>query len=343
MKKKEVAAILKSTGIGITISANLKTVDFLDLPLDLDLGTYQIFNKPNNIPLYVHKQSSHPPNVTRNIASGINKRLSSNCSNEELFKIGTPIFQQALKNSGHNHELKFEQENPRTKSKTSRKRNVIYFNPPWADNVKTKVGTKILNLVKESFPTSNPLHKLFNKNTIKVSYRTTPNIGQIISSHNRKLLQKLSPKVEEPCTCRAQSCPVEGKCKQEETIYQATVTHKNPSTGNQETHKYVGLAATSFYKRHQNHKTSFKDKNHRTKSELSKHIWDLKDQNIIYELSWKIIDRAKKFSPVSKVCSLCTLERFYLICRSDLHTLNKNKEFGDECLHKRFLKLSKVK
>ena len=71
VKKKEVAAILKSTGIGITISANLKTVDFLDLTLDLDLGTYQIFNKPNNIPLYVHKQSSHPPNVTRNIASGI--------------------------------------------------------------------------------------------------------------------------------------------------------------------------------------------------------------------------------------------------------------------------------
>ena len=183
--------------------------------------------------------------------------------------------------------------------------------PPWADNVKTKVGTKILNLVKESFSTSNPLHKIFNKNTIKVSYRTTPNIGQIISSHNRKLLQKLCPKVEEPCTCRAQSCPVEGKCKQEETIYQATVTHTNPSTGNQETHKYVGLAATSFYKRHQNHKTSFKDKSHRTKSELSKHIWDLKDQNIIFKLSWKIIDRAKKFSPVSKVCNLCTLELFF--------------------------------
>ena len=36
VKKKEVAAILKSTGIGITISANLKTVDFLDLIIDID-------------------------------------------------------------------------------------------------------------------------------------------------------------------------------------------------------------------------------------------------------------------------------------------------------------------
>ena len=143
---------------------------------------------------------------------------------------------------------------------------VIYFNPPWADNVITKVGTKILSLVKDSFPPTKLLQKILNKNTIKNCYRNTPNISQIISAHNRKLVQKLSPTEAEPCTCRAQSCPVEGKCKQEETIYQATVTRKNPITGFQETHTYIGLAATSFYKMHQNHKTSFKDKNHRTKA-----------------------------------------------------------------------------
>ena len=141
-------------------------------------------------------------------------------------------------------------------------------------------------------------------------------------------------------TCHAQSCPVERKCKQEETIYQLTVTHKNSSTGNQETYKYVGLAATSFYKRHQNHKTSYKDQNHRTNNELSKHIWDLKDHLWLFmENYWQSL----KVSPVSKVCNLCTLERFYHICISDLHTLNEYKEFGDECLHKRFLKLSKFK
>ena len=143
VKKKEVAAILKSTGIGITISANLKVVDFLDLTLDLNTGTYKTYNKPNNTPLYVHKQSSHPPGVKNNIALAINKRLSSNCSTEELFQESSPIFQQALKSSGYSHELRFEQTNTREKSKTSRKRNVIHFNPPWADNVKTRVGEKI--------------------------------------------------------------------------------------------------------------------------------------------------------------------------------------------------------
>ena len=168
-------------------------------------------------------------------------------------------------------------------------------------------------------------------------------MSQIIAGHNRKLLDKLSPKNVQPCTCRKQTCPVQGKCKQECTIYQATVTHSSPETGKKQTNTYIGLAATTFYQRHQNHKTSFKDKNHSTKSELSKHIWNLKELGLVCDVTWKIIDKGKKFSPTSKSCKLCTLERYYLICRPDLYTLNKNKEFSDECLHKRFLRLSKVK
>ena len=219
----------------------------------------------------------------------------------------------------------------------------MYFNPPYSDGVKTRVGAKILNLVKECFPETNPLHKIFNKNTIKISYRTTPNISQIISAHNRKLLRKLDPKPVKACSCRAETCPVEGRCQEEGTIYKATVTHKSPETGLLVKEEYVGLAATSFYKRHQNHKTTFKDRNHSTKSELSKHIWTLKDLDTSYILSWEILDKAQKFSPISKTCKLCTLERYYLICKPKSYTLNKNIEFADECLHKRFMKLSTVK
>ena len=168
-------------------------------------------------------------------------------------------------------------------------------------------------------------------------------MSQIISGHNRKMLDKLSPKQVQPCTCRKQTCPVQGNCKQECTIYQATVKHENPETGKKIEDTYIGLAATTFYQRHQNHKTTFKDKNHLTKSELSKHIWKLKDLGIAFDITWKIIDRGKKFTPTSKSCKLCTLERYYLICRPDLYTLNKNKEFSDECIHKRFLRLSRVK
>ena len=152
-----------------------------------------------------------------------------------------------------------------------------------------------------------------------------------------------TPNVDKKCTCRKNACPVEGKCKQEGTIYQAQVKHVDPISGTEVKETYIGLAATTFYERHQNHQSTFRLRSHETKSELSKHLWQLKDKGIVYDLSWKIIDRAKKFTPASNSCNLCTLERFYLICKKDFYTLNKNLEFGDECLHKRFLKLSTVK
>ena len=200
-----------------------------------------------------------------------------------------------------------------------------------------------MKLVDSCFAPPHPLHKLFNRHTVKVSYRTTPNIQQIITGHNKKILGQKTSVLKNPCTCRANSCPVAGKCKEECTVYQATVKHFSTETGLEIKETYIGLASTTFYKRHQNHKTSFKLRSHETKSKLSKHIWQLKDKNIKFGISWKIIDRARKFTPISKTCNLCTLERYYLICRKDSHTLNKNLEFGDECLHKRFLKLSNVK
>ena len=321
----------------------MKTIDFLDVTLDLNSRTYKTFNKPNNTPLYVHKQSSHPPNVTKNIPLAVNQRISSNSSDSKLFEETKGPFQEALQKSGYDHKLKFEEPSTRTGGKRCRKRKLIYFNPPWSSGVKSNVGAQFLKLLDSCFLPNNPLYKIFNRHTVKISYRTTPNIQQIIVAHNRKILNSKKDKQEDACTCRANSCPVQGKCKQEGTIYQATVKHISPETRQEVIQTYVGLAATTFYKRHQNHKTTLKLRDHETKSELSKHIWQLKDKKISYDLSWKIMDRAMKFTPISKTCKLCTLERYYLICRKESYSLNKNIEFGDECLHKRFLRLSTVK
>jgi hypothetical protein len=290
--------------MGITIAANLKVIDFLDLTFDLNMGTYKTFNKPNNTPLYVHKQSSHPPNVTKNIPLAVNQRISSNSSNSKLFEETKGPFQEALKKSGYEHTLKFEKQNSKSGAKRCRKRKMIYFNPPWSSGVKSNVGGQILKLLDSCFLPNNPLFKIFNRHTVKVSYRTTPNIQQIIVAHNRKLLKKQTETQEDACTCRANSCPVQGKCKQEGSIYQATVKYTCPETGIEVSQKYVGLAATTFYRRHQNHKTTFKLRSHETKSELSKHIWQLKDKDIKFDLSWKIMDRAPKFTQKLANCAL---------------------------------------
>ena len=43
---------------------------------------------------------------------------------------------------------------------------------------------------KEEIKSDNPLHKIFNRNTIKMSYKCMPNIGQAIFWHNSQLLSK---------------------------------------------------------------------------------------------------------------------------------------------------------
>ena len=121
--KKQLCSIFKQEGLSITVTANMKGVNFLDVTLDLRSGLYKPYNKPNDTPLYVHKNSNHPPSILKNLPAGINKRLSSLSANEEIFKQATPTFQEALQKSEHNHNSKFEPPPPATPSPTSKKNN----------------------------------------------------------------------------------------------------------------------------------------------------------------------------------------------------------------------------
>ena len=59
--KQEVCQVFKSNGLKITIEANKKVVNFLDVTFNLTNGCYKPFMKPNNKLSYVHQQSNHPP------------------------------------------------------------------------------------------------------------------------------------------------------------------------------------------------------------------------------------------------------------------------------------------
>ena len=171
-----------------------------------------------------------------------------------------------------------------------------------------------------------------------MSYRTTPNISKIISGHNSKIL-KDSDESEQKCNCRNKAaCPLENKCQTRNLIYQATVhqTLENKSE------TYIGLTATSFKDRLANHKTSFKYASKSSSTSLARHIWDLKEKNINYTYSWKLIDRAQPFSPVTGVCNLCTTEKFHIIFNPEAATLNKKEEINNSCLHKDPILLDKT-
>ena len=48
-------------GLKVTIEANIKATDFLDLMLDLETNTYNPFRKETKGPMYINAKSNHPP------------------------------------------------------------------------------------------------------------------------------------------------------------------------------------------------------------------------------------------------------------------------------------------
>ena len=105
-------------------------------------------------------------------------------------------------------------------------------------------------------------------------------------------------------------------------VYQATVE----SPMGKET--YIGLTAYQFKTRFQNHTSSFRNENKRNATELSKHIWSLKETKMDFAVTWKIMARAKPYSNITKRCNLCITEKFLIICKPGAGTLNKRNELA---------------
>ena len=333
MIKKDLCSIFRKYGLRITIEANKKVVNFLDVTLNITTGQHKPYNKPNNTPLYVNVKSNHPPSIIRNIPIGINKRLNEISSDAAAFNDAAPMYQEALKASGYNQQLKFtESENP--PKQRSRHRKIIWYNPPYSKSVTTNIGKLFLKFLDEEFPRTHKLYKIFNRNTIKISYSCMDNVKHHIDGHNKSILsnrKETNPATEqELCNCRIRNeCPVSGRCLTDGAIYQATVSTDN----DREVKTYIGLTENTFKTRYANHKASFKHKKLSNSTELSKYIWNLKERQIDYRINWKIIRKATPYNPASNRCNLCLWEKFYIICKPTMASLNKRNELVSTCRH----------
>ena len=94
-------------------------------------------------------------------------------------------------------------------------------------SVLTNIGKAFLSLLSKHFPRDHKFYKIFNKQTVKLSHSCCPNLGWIISPHNRKLLNCKEDAIsqEQKCNCRKpELCPLSGHCLQSFVIYKATVS-----------------------------------------------------------------------------------------------------------------------
>ena len=230
--------------------------------------------------------------------------------------------------------------NKNSNRKRNRQRNIIYFNPPYNAAVKTNIGNQFLSLIDKHFPPNNRLHKIFNRNTIKLSYSCSPNIQTIISNHNKGPLKQQTDQPEAPkvCNCRPKSgCPLPGECRQHSVVYQATVT-SGPTTKT-----YIGSTSTEVKLRLANHRQSFRNIAYRDATKLSQYIWELKEKSLEFDIKWSILSNAKPATLGSRTCNLCTTEKLEIM-RSDQKTsLNSRTELGNKCKHRAKFKLRQLR
>ena len=97
---------------------------------------------------------------------------------------------------------------------------------------------------------------------------------------------------------------------------------------------YIRILSTEFKKRVSKHKTDFKIRKYENSTELSKYIWQLKDKNEKFSLSWKIINRSRSLRNGDKACRLCIKEAA-LILQAGKDHLNKRKEITSTCRHRK--------
>ena len=229
------------------------------------------YRKPLNTTQYVDSRSNHPPSIIKHIPKSINTRISSLSSDQKAYDQSKPFYEEALKQSNFKETLHYNPPdlNASATPKRKRHRNVIWFNPPYSKSVKTNVGGRFLQLNDKHFPPINPLHKIFNRNTMKIRYSCMPNVKNVISRHNRKILGRSeATKPATSCNCRNQDeCPLDNKYQAESIVYKAVVTSLDDGLKKE----YIGMTANSFKERYRNHKKSFNLIRYEKETELSKY------------------------------------------------------------------------
>ena len=182
--------MFKQKGLQIILECTLKVINYLDVTCNLNDGSYRLYWKPNDETHYIHIQSDHPPSITKQLPRSIEKCLSQLSPSKDIFYKTTPYYEQRLPSCRYNKKLTVQQQGENNENNKSigknQKRNIIWFNPFYSKSLKTNIGKYCFRLLKKHFPPGHKLYKIFNKNTLMLSYSCMPNLEAKMDGHNKK-------------------------------------------------------------------------------------------------------------------------------------------------------------
>ena len=197
-----------------------------------------------------------------------------------------------MQNSGYRHTLTYKHpknnnnSTNKNKIKRNRKRQIIWFNPPFNLKIKKKIDKFFLNILDKHFPPNNKLLKVFNWTNVKVSYNCMPSMNSYTYMCNHKVLNdKPNETGIKNCNCRNKgTCPLPNSCQAKCMIYQANI---DCAIAGYKQKCSFGSCETKFKDRFGNHKNSFNHVKHKNDTELSKEFWEIKKRNRAPKITYK--------------------------------------------------------
>ena len=121
--KKDIPKSFNEIGLRITIQTDLKTVNFLEVTLNLCNRKYYTYRKLNNRPLKINRLSNHPPSILKHLPTAISTRLTDIAHDAELFKEALPLYDNTLRDSGFQDNVEYTVS--RKARKTGPKRSLV--------------------------------------------------------------------------------------------------------------------------------------------------------------------------------------------------------------------------
>ena len=120
--------------------SNLRIVNYLEVTLNLNGGSFRSCHEPYDITQYINKESNHPPNLVKHLSSSIKKWHLNDSFKEKVFKESAIYYEDTLNKGGYIHKLICHAPSANKNCQW----NAIWFNPPYSKSITTRIGQYFL-------------------------------------------------------------------------------------------------------------------------------------------------------------------------------------------------------
>ena len=110
--------------------SNLRIINYLDVTLNLNDGSFRPCDKPNDIIQYINKEFNYPPNLIKHLPGSNEKRLSNNSFDDKIFQESAIYYEDTLNKAGYLDKVVYHapsSSNQKSKNKNCQG-NILWFN-----------------------------------------------------------------------------------------------------------------------------------------------------------------------------------------------------------------------